>query len=184
MAILKATATNAASLRFKVCPFTVIVDTREQAPYCFQNMSHHPQRLSLLVVKAVSQALRAGDYSIQGYQDRVAIERKSLEDLYGTLTAGRERFKTEMARLNELEFGAVVVEAGWDQIRKPTQYRDDWRSKASPESIFGTMLAWMQDRQSSGETCFPRVHWFTAGSRRMAEVITFSLLDRFWRDRQ
>ena len=50
---------------------TVVVDTREQEPYSFDSDK----------VSAVRKALPAGDYSLVGLEERVAVERKSLTDL-------------------------------------------------------------------------------------------------------
>jgi ERCC4-type nuclease len=46
---------------------TVVVDTREQEPYTFDPRS----------VTVIRRALPAGDYSIEGHEDSVAVERKT-----------------------------------------------------------------------------------------------------------
>lgn len=61
---------------------TIIVDTREQRPYWNTN------RQTLLV----------GDYTSRKLLNKFHIERKSLGDLYGTLTVGNRRFKYELFR--------------------------------------------------------------------------------------
>ena len=48
---------------------TVVVDTREQEPYTFESGC----------TEVVRRALPAGDYSIEGHEDSVAVERKTLE---------------------------------------------------------------------------------------------------------
>jgi len=60
----------------------IITDTREQQPYWKTN------RQTLLV----------GDYSTKKLLNKFHIERKSLADLYGTLTVGNRRFKYELFR--------------------------------------------------------------------------------------
>ena len=167
-----------------ICPFTIIRDTREQVPWSFDGMPGKGENVVTIPLEFAT--LKAGDYSIKGYEDRVAIERKSLEDLYGTLGGGRDRFEREMVMLNKMEFAAVVAEAGWLEICAPQDCVPQWRSRLSPRSAFGTILAWQQTRPvkvDKPRTCFPNVHWVTAGSRRMAEVIAFYMLERFWVDR-
>jgi ERCC4-type nuclease len=60
----------------------IIVDTREQKPYWPTNR----------------QTLIVGDYTTQKLKNKFHIERKSLQDLYGTLTSGNNRFKYELFR--------------------------------------------------------------------------------------
>jgi len=93
------------------CPFTIAIDTREQAPYYFNNLhagsdkSYRPMEIQTARV-----TLQQGDYSIVGHESHVAIERKSKADLFGTLSAGRERFQRELERLtNCVKRSAVVV---------------------------------------------------------------------------
>jgi len=61
---------------------TILVDTREQLPYWPSN------RATLIV----------GDYTTKKLLNSFHIERKSLQDLYGTLTSGNNRFKYELFR--------------------------------------------------------------------------------------
>lgn len=56
-------------------------------------------------------ALKTGDYSVAGYEGRVAVERKSPEDMVNTLMVGRDRFDKELERAGELERFVVVVES-------------------------------------------------------------------------
>jgi ERCC4-type nuclease len=45
---------------------------------------------------------------VQGFADQIAVERKSLADLFGTLGQGRERFERELVRLSAHQYAAVV----------------------------------------------------------------------------
>jgi hypothetical protein len=120
--------------RLVVLPFTIVVDSREQLPYEFTGMVG--QGSESLVVPTVVQGLASGDYSIAGMEDQVAVERKSLDDLYGSVTWGRDRFEREIERRNKLAgdgtsdmatacglaptgFAAVVIEATWPEIMNP-----------------------------------------------------------------
>ena len=55
-----------------MCNFTIIVDTRENLPYLFHGYTCGMKR----------SGLKTGDYSIEGYESAICIERKSKEDLY------------------------------------------------------------------------------------------------------
>ena len=161
-----------------VAPFAVAVDQREKAPYAFAGMSSvlvDCRGYGRLVVKVERQFLNTGDYSIVGCEDLVAVERKSLEDLYSTLGQHRDRFEAEFERLNAMDVAAVMIEATWGDVRAPEQSRGmAWRSRLSPKSVMGTIQQWT--------IRFPKVHWYAPGSRRAAEQGTFLFLERFWRE--
>lgn len=75
---------------------TLIVDTREQKPLEFKNYSHS--------FSTVRDTLYVGDYGClweDGVEMPVVVERKSIADLFGTLTSGMERFKRELNRAKE-----------------------------------------------------------------------------------
>lgn len=155
-----------------VSPVVVAIDTREQAPYGFLNITPRPTRTATTcIIRTVARTLRSGDYSIDGHDHQIAVERKSVEDAYATFSHGRDRFERELARLQLLDFAAIVIEGGWGRIIGiPPAH-----SKLRPESVFGSIIAWQQR--------FPNVHWLTCPDRRFAEITTFRILERFWRDR-
>ncbi len=67
--------------------FTIVVDSREQRPFDFGGWP------------VTSGSIPTGDYSIAGFEELAAIERKSLDDLCGCVTHDRNRFKKELHRL-------------------------------------------------------------------------------------
>jgi hypothetical protein len=157
------------------CPFVVLVDQQEKLPYQFTGLradAREGRRPLAVTVKRGH--LVTGDYSLEidgrSYADRIAVERKSLEDAFGTLGQYRERFEHELARLQRLDFAAVVVEAEWDTIiRAPPE-----RSQLRPKVVYRSILAWMQR--------YPKVHWVMCPGRQFAEVTTFRVLERWWKD--
>jgi ERCC4-type nuclease len=160
-----------------VCPFTVLVDSREQAPYTFDAIPPRAANAGKrLIVKTEYRGLKAGDYSIDGCEDEIAVERKSLEDLYGTLGGGRDRFEREFERLAKMQFAAVVIEADTREIWRPKEFRPNWHSKLNPRTVEGTIVSWSLD--------YPTIHWWPMGSRRAAELRTFAVLEMFWRKKQ
>ena len=99
----------------------ILVDTREHLPYAFDT----PSEIGTVPV---------GDYSIAGLESCVAIERKTLDDLIGCLTAGRERFERELHKGRALDYFALVVEGSLSDIAKG-QYRSKMQSKAAVQSL-------------------------------------------------
>lgn len=80
---------------------TIIEDTREQTPLDFTGYRG---------VESVRSGLKTGDYSVQGYEDKICFERKSIPDLVGTLIGGHERFLREMDRMKDYEEKYILVE--------------------------------------------------------------------------
>lgn len=151
--------------------FVIGRDNREQLGYLFEGFKADASEGNRpLVVRVEDVTLQSGDYSLIGYQDQVAIERKSFEDLFSTLGQGRERFVRELERLNEMDFAAVVCEVGWREVA----FHRPVHSRMSSKSVVRSILAWSQR--------YIRVHWFMAGDRRMGEAITFRLLERYYKD--
>jgi ERCC4-type nuclease len=142
----------------------IVSDTREQKPFSFKklNIKEKPE------VKRA--ALKTGDYSIEGYEDRVCIERISMVDLFGSCGQGRDRFEREFQRMSKFEYAALVVEVDWKQMYKYPPAR----SKMSPKIILRTLLAWHMRYQ---------VHIWPCPGRKFAEKVTYLLLDRFYRDK-
>lgn len=154
-------------------PCAIVVDSREQLPYAFADL-HADARDGYrpLAVTLRNGCLPEGDYSLEGFENQIAVERKSLADLYGTLGQGRGRFQRELERLDALSFAAVVVEADWREVLMDPPDR----SRLNPKTVYRSVIAWQQRR--------PRVHWWFCVNRRMAEITTFRILERFYRDQQ
>lgn len=141
----------------------IIQDTREQAPYTFACITPPP-----LVEVAT---LTSGDYSIKGLEDHIAIERKSLIDLFGTVGRGRDRFERELERLAKMRFAAVVIEADLHIIAT----RPPARSKLHPKVVVRSIAAWSRRYG---------VHFHDRRNRALAEKWTYILLEGFWKDIQ
>jgi DNA excision repair protein ERCC-4 len=104
---------------------TILQDTREQTPWRWS---------SACTVQVVT--LTEGDYSLAGFSDRVRVERKSLSDLVGSITVGRERFLGECQRLTAFEFRLLVVESSVEAVLAHA-----YRSATSPQSVLGSVIA-------------------------------------------
>ncbi|MCE5314038.1 MAG: ERCC4 domain-containing protein [Armatimonadota bacterium] len=108
----------------------VVVDTREKEPYSFD-----PSRVEVL-----RHVLPAGDYSIRGLENTVAVERKSLDDFVQTVIRGRERFRKELIALRTCKSACVVVEGGLDDVLSGC-----YRSGAHPNSVLGSAVSIIVD---------------------------------------
>lgn len=151
-------------------PYTVVIDSREGLPYSFTRPLEvrHPRRRTL-AVQTTRAGLASGDYSLVGFESRIAIERKSVADLFNTLGSGRGRFQRELARLSSYSFSAIVVESEWSSIfRSPPPH-----SQMDPRTIFMTVVSWQQT--------YPHVHWWFVESREVGEAVTIRMLDKWWR---
>lgn len=150
-----------------VCPWSVIIDTREQAPYRFTGLTSSAGK-PIIVPLITDRALKSGDYSIEGFETRVAVERKSVSDWLGSITAGRARFEREMERLSEMDFAAVVIEGDLTELLVKTPIK-------IAATVQGTIAAWAVRYG---------VHFFPCLHRRHAEIWTWKLLEMWWRQEQ
>ena len=135
--------------------FVIAIDTREQRPYEY--------------ARAEVKTLATGDYSIVGLEERVAVERKSKADAYGSLGQGRARFRREWERLALLDYAAVVIE---DSV--PGFLRRPAHCKMNPRSAIGSLLAW---------SVRYKVPVFFAGDRSHAQALTYKLLQMYFKYR-
>ena len=141
-------------------PMIIIRDTREQNGYTFGFLPQDQVKVG---------TLPTGDYSIEGLEDQVTIERKSLADAFGTIGGQQKRFQRELEKMTSFKYGAVVIEADWPTIyQSPPPY-----SGLTPKSVRGSAIAW---------NIRHRVMFWTMPDRLWAEKWTFYLLDRFWKD--
>jgi ERCC4-type nuclease len=149
------------------------VDNREQQPYQFAGFrADKRQGGGPLVVETRTTCLQTGDYQLEEFEGRVAVERKSLNDLFHTLSQGRDRFERELSRLNDFEVAAVMVEAEWTRVfTDPPRF-----SNLDPKTIFRSVLAWQQR--------YPHVHWHFVPDREFGEACTLRIHERFHRERE
>jgi len=135
----------------------VVVDTREQEPYSFD-----PER-----VEVVRRALPAGDYSLQGMEHLVAVERKSLDDFVQTVIHSRERFKKELIELQKCSSACVVVEASFQDVLSGV-----YTSGAHPNSVIGSALSIIVDYN---------IPVFFCSNRQAARLFVEEYLLKFYR---
>lgn len=124
--------------------FEIVVDTREQRPYKFQ-------------VPTVTKKLDVGDYSFVGGEEIAVIERKTLDDAYGTFFSdNRTRFYAELDRAKKLNRFVILIEA------RPKIFCDPMLigRRISENAVRGTVAEW--------EAEYPNLEFVFVDSREKA----------------
>lgn len=101
--------------------YKIVVDTREQNPWVFKEGEQ--------CEKILSQALPTGDYSLEGFEDVFAIERKGCvaEVAQNVL---QKRFENELARLSAMPFPFIVCEFTVEQLMQyPANTDIPWKKR-------------------------------------------------------
>ncbi|OGR89729.1 MAG: hypothetical protein A2992_06435 [Elusimicrobia bacterium RIFCSPLOWO2_01_FULL_59_12] len=134
-------------------PPVIVIDSREQRPYDFPG--------------AIVKGIPSGDYSLLGFENQVAVERKSKEDAYASLGAGRVRFEKELERLSKLDYAAIVIESTLEEFLEAPAF-----TRMNPKAAVNSIIAWSVKY---------RVCVFFAGNRRLGRNLTLRLLEKFWK---
>lgn len=127
-------------------------DSREQLPYTFKT----PSEVG---------TLPTGDYSLSGLEDSISIERKTLDDLIGCLTTGRERFERELFRSRALDYFSLIVEGSLSDIANG-RYKSNMLPKAAVQSLVAFSVRY-------------RLPIFFCENRQYAQRLTESLLLKY-----
>ena len=103
--------------------FRIVIDTNEQKPYKFGK------------IPVIRNTLNAGDYSIDGMEHLISIERKSQLDLYGSIGSGRDRFNRMWDRLSYHYFLGLIIECDELNLMNPEQTYSD----INKNSVYSTI---------------------------------------------
>ena len=133
----------------------IIADTREQKPWTFEGLGD---------VEIVRAKLETGDYSLEGLEDVVCIERKSLDDFTGSVMAERQRFYRELGRMRYFKYSCVIIEAGMREIMDGF-----YTSRVKPEAVRGFIAQISVEQQ---------VPVLLGGSRPEAQMMAYDLLSQ------
>jgi ERCC4-type nuclease len=108
----------------------VLVDTREKSPFRFN-------RFPNWIADGKRQKLDAGDYTVEGMEDLLILERKTLTDLITTLIRQRPRFFKLCEKMSQYRWRALLVQASYENVKSPYgEY-----TRAHPNAISGTLDA-------------------------------------------
>lgn len=163
----------------------IVIDYREKLPYEFPNRN------------TIESQLEVGDYSLEGFENVFAVERKTFDDLARSVGSDRLRFENEIRRANgfanrneagnplpgtklqdSLNEFTVVIEADKAELYN---YRNqpkcpNYFSKIHPNSIIGTVEKWPNK--------YPSLEFRWAGNRKQGKEKTEQLLDIWYTKNQ
>lgn len=169
-------------------PWRIVVDTAEQQPFTFADLHSDADRGNRpLIVETVRRCLgrhpdSLGDYSLEsatGEPVFAYVERKSLGDCQTTLLGfgdgHRERFERELSNLANTAAALVVVECDFCELLNSAPAYGIRSRQHNAKTLARSVLSLMREY---------RVPWLFAGSRRMAEIMTFRFLENCWKHRK
>lgn len=127
---------------------TVIIDSRERQAYAFD-----PE-----LFQSKQAALETGDYTLEGMESVICIERKSLDDLVQSLIRDRNRFLNSVKRMQNYPFRLLVAECSIKDIAERA-----YVSNAHPNSVIGAIVSLLVDWRLPVIFAGDRQHalWFT-----------------------
>ena len=137
----------------------LIQDSREQMPLFVDKPKG-------LVIKV--KALKFGDYSLQGFEDRICFERKQMSDLYSYVGKERDRTVKKLIQLKSLDFAALIVESSYEDLEIPYSYS----SRITPEMIRQFLVS-VQVRYG--------LHVYCSRDRRMLERYLLDICIKYFR---
>lgn len=150
--------------------YTVIRDTREQPG---QGWFFQPQKSC---IGTIIKTLATGDYTIEGYEKILTIERKgTLAEFAGNLT--QSRFERELIRMKSIPCPFVVLEFSMDDL-----YR--WpRGAGLPKNLMATIKTsphFLAKKFLELQLKYPYVHFIFAGmhGKDIASSIFKRILER------
>jgi ERCC4-type nuclease len=112
----------------------VLVDTREREPFPLH--ANHPNWIG----GERRATLKTGDYTLEGMESLLSLERKNLADLVACMVTYRRRFIAACSRLARFRWKAILVEATYEDIRGGFG-QFDIPSEVHPNAICGTLDA-------------------------------------------
>jgi ERCC4-type nuclease len=112
----------------------VLVDTREREPLPLH--ANHPNWITS--ERRVS--LKTGDYTVEGMERVLCLQRKSLADLVACTVTYRRRFLAACGRLARFPWKAILVEARLEDIKGGFDVFDI-PSEVHPNAVCGTLDA-------------------------------------------
>lgn len=134
----------------------IAVDTREQIRYVFDDYESYRT------------TLKTGDYSLEGFTDVLAVERKNKLDAWGCLTDGRKRFERCLGRLSLLDRSAVVIECSMLEFCEPPLNI----KRVNAATAMGSYISWSTKW---------RIPIFWCENRQWAERVTLRILAAYYK---
>jgi ERCC4-type nuclease len=112
--------------------------------------------------------LATGDYSLEGFTDVLAVERKNHADAWAMLTAERKRFERCLERMALLDRAAIVIECSMAEFCiPPPQVK-----RVNAATAMGSYISW------STKYRIP-IYW--AENRQWAERVVLRILAAYYK---
>ena len=138
--------------------FILIRDTREQSPLFTRTKG----------LTTIVDTLHHGDYTIQGFEDKISIERKMESDFYSYLGKERKRTIKKLEILSSFDWSALVIEGmSIDDLSYQAFY-----SKLTPEHVRGFLVSL---------TVRYGIHFFCHKDTKMVERYILDRLVKYYR---
>ena len=176
--ILSSSAVNGTNEpRSLVAPFRIVIDVQEKHPFQFVGIkADSNQKRVPIQVNTVTRSLgpHHGDYSIEDFEDHIAIERKSMEDAQATFLAHgerRERWIETMEHLAGMYSAAIVIECSMGTMLANIEPRGSRSRDVLIRTLHRQVIAWADDY---------RVPFLFCDDRRLAEHTAFHVMRRAW----
>ena len=155
----------------KAPAYTVIKDTREQDGYTFERFNSRYHECKGMVVRK----LDTGDYSIEGLEDKVCIERKArVSELAINLGKDKRRFMNEIERMKDFPFKFLILEFSLEDVMDFPERSDipeeKWDSIVITNKYMLKMLIEFQ--------MYDDIHVIFCGNRKNAKLVVSSILKR------
>lgn len=128
--------------------------------------------------RRITRHLTAGDFSLDGLETLIRIERKGLQDFISCVSARRAEFQDQLERMaDRAEFPFVIV-CGGDRhpvTRAPTPgscvtniLNQQYRGEVHPAAVMGTLMKW--------QLRFPEIRWLLADNEKQGCAMARHLL--------
>lgn len=89
--------------------FTLIVDVHEKKPWIFT-----PDEV---MINIKHEKLKTGDYSIEGFEDEVCVERKNgVAELAMWLGRNKRICNEQLTRMKHMKYKMLIVECPWNYL--------------------------------------------------------------------
>jgi ERCC4-type nuclease len=122
---------NGRSITRQIPKPVVLIDTREKTPFDFTEFRNW-------IAGQKTRKLKVGDYSIEGMENLLVLERKTLSDLITTLMQQRTRFFKVCEQTTKYRWRALLIEPSYEDIK--SSYDEDY-THAHPNAVSGTLDA-------------------------------------------
>lgn len=156
--------------------FTILEDTREKKPWSF----------SFFGAEQTRTVVKTGDYTIEGYEDKITIDRKrSIAEIYQNLFKEYPRFKKEMERMETMESYIVCEFPYSDVLDFPHSMPLIWSAKAKKKMPMNLRFE-SKDIINRIDMIHERhgVQFIYCDTRREAESTAFKILKEFYEKTQ